>query len=172
MECGPWRKNALAKMKEDGVSVVFVAHFDRLLSATTRKPMWQKEWREGLQGTVDALKGQGIIPVLMQDTPYPGQDVPTCLSRNYTNVHRCTPGVTSAYRDDMQQMVADFDEAGENMLWVQNWFCATNGCPTVVGNIMVYRDDNHISVTYGSFIAPLLDADIAEFVEWYARKPE
>lgn len=167
-ECGPWRKNALAKMKEDGVSVVFVAHFNRLLSATTRKPMWQKEWREGLQGTVDALKGQGIVPVLMQDTPYPGQDVPTCLSRNYTNVHRCTPGVTAAYRDDMQEMVADFDEAGENMLWVQSWFCATNGCPTVVGNIMVYRDDNHMSVTFASFIAPLLDADIAPFVEWHA----
>jgi hypothetical protein len=72
----------------------------------------------------------------------------------------------------MQQMVADFDEAGENMLWVQNWFCATNGCPTVVGNIMVYRDDNHMSVTYASFIAPLLDAGIADFVEWHARKPE
>lgn len=168
-ECGPWRKNALAKMKEDGVSVVFVAHFDRLLSATTRKPMWQKEWREGLQGTVDALEGQGIVPVLMQDTPYPGQDVPTCLSRNYTNVHRCTPGVTSAYRDDMQQMVADFDNAGEDTLWVQSWFCAVNGCPTVVGNIMVYRDDNHMSVTYASFIAPLLDADIAPFVEWYSH---
>lgn len=167
-ECAPWRKNAIAKMKEDGVQVVFVAHFDRLLSASTRKPMWQKEWREGLQGSLDVIRGEGIVPVLMQDTPYPGQDVPTCLSRNYTNVHRCTQGFTTAYREDMTQMVKDFDVANENVLWVQSWFCATNGCPTVVGNIMIYRDDNHMSVTYASFIATLLDADIAPFVERYA----
>jgi hypothetical protein len=33
----------------------------------------------------------------------------------------------------------------------------------------VYRDDNHMTVAYASFIAPLLDKAIAPFVEWYAK---
>ncbi|MFM9083706.1 MAG: acyltransferase family protein, partial [Actinomycetota bacterium] len=85
-ECGPWRENVLRRMESDGVKVVFVAHFDRLLSAATKIPPWQKEWRAGLRGTLDELESRGIVPVLMEDTPWPGQDVPTCLSRNFASV--------------------------------------------------------------------------------------
>ena len=168
-ECAPWRRNVLEQMVADGVKVVFVAHFDRLLSASTRKPMWQKEWREGMQGTITALEEKGIMPILIQDTPYPGQDVPTCLSRSYTNIQQCSPGVSAAYRDDMQQMLVDFDREGNQVLWVKKWFCTALSCPTVVGNVLVYRDDNHMTVTYASLIAPLLDAATFEFVDWYSR---
>ena len=168
-ECAPWRSNVMKQMAIDGVQVVFVAHFDRLLSATTRIPMWQKEWREGLQGTLDELKAMSIIPVLMEDTSYPGQDVPTCLSRHYTNVQLCAPIMSAAYRDDMTQMLHDFDDAGENVVWTHQWLCTEVACPPVVGNILVYRDDNHMTVAYSSFIAPLLDEAIAPFVEWYAK---
>jgi hypothetical protein len=170
-ECAPWRRNVLDQMVTDGVKVVFVAQFERLLSASTRKPMWQKEWREGLQGTVTELESRGIKPVLMEDTPYPGQDVPTCLSRSYTNIQQCSPSMRVAYRDDMNEMLVDFDRAGQQVLWVRNWFCITTSCPTVVGNVLVYRDDNHMTVSFASLIAPLLDAATFEFVEWYARTP-
>ena len=170
-ECAPWRRNVLDQMVADGVQVVFVAHFERLLSAATRKPMWQKEWREGLQGTVTEIESRGMKPVLMQDTPYPGQDIPTCLSRSYTNIQQCSPSVRVAYRDDMNEMLVDFDRAGQQVLWVKEWFCITTLCPTVVGNVLVYRDDNHMTVTFASLIAPLLDAATFEFVEWYARTP-
>ena len=171
-ECAPWRENVLKKMVTDGVQIVFVAHFDRLLSASTRAPMWQKEWRAALQSTIDALTTTGITPVLMEDTPYPGQDVPTCLSRHYTNVQLCNPIISSAYRDDMHQMLQDFDIRKVHVLWTRQWFCTEAGCPTVVGNILVYRDDNHMTVTFASFIAPLLDAAIVDVVNWVSTHPQ
>lgn len=170
-ECRTWRKNVLDAMVADGVKFAFVLHFDRLLSASTRKPMWQKEWREGLQGTIDALKARGITPVLVEDTPYPGQMVPLCLSRSYTAVQTCSPTVTNGYRDDMFEMRRDFDAAGEHVVWVRNWFCTDSICPTIVGNLLVFRDDNHMTVTYASFLAPLLDEAIAPVVDWYTRTP-
>ncbi len=171
-ECAPWRENVLKQMVADGVQTVFIAHFDRLLSASTRVPMWQKEWRAALQLTVDALTATGITPVLMEDTPYPGQDVPTCLSRHYTNVQLCNPIISSAYRDDIHQMLQDFDAAKVHVLWTRQWFCTDAGCPTVVGNILVYRDDNHMTVTFASFIAPLLDAAIVDVVNWVSTHPQ
>jgi len=170
-ECAPWRENVLQQMVTDGVQTVFIAQFDRLLSASTRVPMWQKEWRVGLQSTIDQLTAKGITPVLMEDTPYPGQDVPTCLSRHYTNVQLCNPIISSAFREDMHQMLEDFDAADTHVLWTRQWFCTDVGCPTVVGNILVYRDDNHMSVTFASFIAPLLDAAIVDVVSWVSTEP-
>jgi hypothetical protein len=133
--------------------------------------MWQKEWRVGIQSTVSALEKLGITPVVMEDTPYPGQDVPTCLSRHYTNVQLCTPNISSAFRDDMHQMLQDFDDAGVHVLWTRQWFCTDMGCPTVVGNILVYRDDNHMTVTFSSFISTLLGGAINDLVNWASTHP-
>jgi hypothetical protein len=38
-----------------------------------------------------------------------------------------------------------------------------------VGNLLVYRDDNHMTVSYASYIAPLLDAAVNDVVMWYTR---
>jgi hypothetical protein len=69
----------------------------------------------------------------------------------------------------MFEMRRDFDAAGEHVVWVRNWFCAENLCPTVVGNLLVYRDDNHMTVTYSEFLAPLLDEAVGPVVDWYTR---
>ncbi|MGA0862524.1 MAG: acyltransferase family protein [Ilumatobacteraceae bacterium] len=168
-QCGPWRANVLDQMVEDGVKVVIIAHFDRLLSAATKTPPWQKEWRAGLRATLEALDARGIVPVLMEDTPWPGQDVPNCLSQNYAAVNTCSQSVSQAYRDDMREIRADFQAEGRHVLWVRHLFCTESVCPNIVGNLLVYRDDNHISQTYASFIAPLVDEILAPFIDWYGR---
>ena len=168
-ECNPWRANVMKKMKTDGVQVVFVASFDRLLDATSRIPIWQKPWRDGLQGTVDGLRALAITPVLVEDTPFPGQDVPTCLSKNVTSVTACNITVNSAFRADMLQVRDDFEANGVPVLRSRQWFCAESLCPAVVGNLLVYRDDNHMTMSYSRFVAPLLDTAITPFVDWYSH---
>lgn len=168
-QCAPWREKVLKKMVQDRVKVVFVAHFDRSLSAATRKPMWQKEWRDALTETMSGLRDRGITPVLMEDTPFPGQDIPSCLSRNYTDVPRCAFGPTSGIRADMTELRTDLDNSGEHVVWVRQWFCTDTYCPPIVGNILVYRDNNHMTVEYARFIAPLLDEAVGPVVDWYSR---
>ncbi len=168
-ECGPWRENTIEKMRTDGVKVVFVAAFERLLDATSRIPIWQKPWRDGLRGTFDTLRGAGITPVLVEDTPYPDQDVPTCLSRNRTTVTGCNIPVGVAFRPDLAEMRDDFEAEGTAVLRTRHWFCTATLCPVIVGNLLVYRDDNHMTVSYAQWIASQLDADIVPFVDWYSR---
>ena len=168
-ECIEWRRQVIEAMKAEGVQVTFIAWFQRSLDSTTRKPFWQKQWRDALQGTYDTMKTAGIQPVLLEDTPYMNDMVPACLSRNYTEVGRCSVHIGTGYRDDLASMLDDFRAAGENVLWVRQWFCADTVCPTIVGNMLMYRDDNHMTVTYSSFIAPMLDAAVAPFVDWYSH---
>ena len=168
-ECGPWRRNVERKMVADRVKVVFVAAFDRLLDAQTRIPIWQKPWRDGLRATFATLRGAGITPVLVEDTPYPNQDVPTCLSANRSSVTGCNITVSAGFRPDMVEMREDFAREGVPLLRTRQWFCTATQCPVIVGNLLVYRDDNHMTVTWARFVAPLLDAAVVPFVDWYAR---
>jgi hypothetical protein len=42
------------------------------------------------------------------------------------------------------------------------WFCAGTACAVIVDNILVYRDDDHISDTYASWLTPVIGADLEQ----------
>ena len=37
------------------------------------------------------------------------------------------------------------------------WFCAHGRCPLVVDNVVVYRDQDHITTTYADLLTPQLE---------------
>ena len=171
-QCGEWRKNVRRKMRADGVKVVLIVHFDRLLSASNQLPIWQKDWREGLQGTINELRRIGAEPVLFADTPYPGRDVPTCLSSHINEVQTCTLAVSESFREDIVEVRTDLSvENNVALLQTRDWFCTRTVCPTIVGNILVYRDDNHITTTYAEFLAPLLASTLSPTIDWFSTPP-
>jgi hypothetical protein len=171
-QCGEWRKNVRRKMRADGVKVVLIVHFDRLLSASNQLPIWQKDWREGLQGTINELRRIGAEPVLFADTPYPGRDVPTCLSSHINEVQTCTLAVSESFREDIVEVRTDLSvENNVALLQTRDWFCTRTVCPTIVGNILVYRDDNHITTTYAEFLAPLLASTLSPTIDWFSTLP-
>jgi hypothetical protein len=36
------------------------------------------------------------------------------------------------------------------------WLCTATSCPVIVGNLLVYRDRQHISASYGRWLAPVI----------------
>jgi hypothetical protein len=38
----------------------------------------------------------------------------------------------------------------------ESWFCAPKRCPVIVGNILVYRDAQHMIPQWSRFLAPVL----------------
>ncbi len=38
------------------------------------------------------------------------------------------------------------------------WMCIDNRCPVIVSNLLVYRDESHISTAYSRWLAPALGA--------------
>jgi hypothetical protein len=44
---------------------------------------------------------------------------------------------------------------------VTDLFCTATRCPLIVGNDLVYRDDNHVTVEYATLLRPVIEAEIA-----------
>ena len=36
------------------------------------------------------------------------------------------------------------------------WMCADNACPAVVGNLLVFRDESHLSVEFSKWLTPMI----------------
>jgi SGNH domain (fused to AT3 domains) len=41
-------------------------------------------------------------------------------------------------------------------------FCTADRCPVIVGNTLVFRDDNHVTVEYATLLGPVLSALVEE----------
>lgn len=165
-QCTPWREAVKARMAEEKVSVVFVSYSNRLLDTKTRQPFPDDVWKAGFAELVPELRALGAETLVITDTPYPGRDVPICLSDNISRVSNCTYERSEGIRENRHATnIAVAVDNGAQYLDVSNWICGPDICPVIVGNILVYRDSNHITTTYARWLSPLVETVISPYVD-------
>ncbi len=116
-------------------------------------------WRRGLTATLQQVRPTTDKLLIIGDTPLPIHQIPNCLSKQPRNVRGCiAPRKDSV---DVSRVQLERDIAAENdasFVSVSNWLCGTTECPVIIGNMILYRDNNHISATASVYFAPFLAA--------------
>lgn len=86
--------------------------------------------------------------VVLRDTPHAREDVVECVAENYTDPTRCDQAREDAVggRDTVPAALelAPRVRSAEFL----DLFCDETTCPAVIGNVLVYRDPNHVTETY------------------------
>ena len=164
--CRPWREKVLERFVAENVRVVFMTNSNRLTNPATGQPFVDSIVKAGSATLMAQLQSMGISPIVITDTPYPGTDVPICLSKAIKNVGSCAFSRDKGIRANRQQ--TSIDVAVENnaqYLDVSHWVCSLDTCPVITGNILMYRDSHHLTTTYVQFLTPLIDAAISPYVD-------
>ena len=65
--------------------------------------------------------------------------------------------------DESMRRIADDREVG--LIEPRRWLCVDGYCPPVVGNLLVYRDQSHLSATFVSWMTPLVSIEIVDAVK-------
>ena len=164
--CRPWREKVIERFVAENVRVVFMTNSNRLTNPATGQPFVDSIVKAGSATLMTQLQSMGISPIIITDTPYPGTDVPICLSKAIKNVGSCAFSRDKGIRANRQQ--TSIDVAVENnaqYLDVSHWVCSLDTCPVITGNILMYRDSHHLTTTYVQFLTPLIDAAISPYVD-------
>lgn len=120
---------------------------------------------EAMQETWSPFINQGIRVLSIRDTPRPGVAVPDCVEQNMSSgtLGKCAvPRSESLLQSPPEVVAANYP--GASLLDMTDAFCFGEACPAVIGGVLVYRDDNHITATYsaslhkhiGEVLAPLM----------------
>jgi hypothetical protein len=116
------------------------------------------EWEAGLRASIERLSPSTQV-VILGETPFAEENVPDCLARNLDDVRPCEPAGTRARLDRIradEQRIAG--ETGATWIDATSWMCTEDRCPAIVGNILVYRDQDHLTVPFIESRADLLAA--------------
>ncbi len=166
-ECEAWRVNVADRLAVEHPSLILMSsyRYRRQMGAWAGVNA-NDAWRQGLTTTLDDLAPLAAKVLVLGDTPTPAADVPACVSGHLRSVGKCAAARADAVRDD--RLAIERDVAAEHsaaFVSTSDWLCADTGCPVIVGDVLVYRDDNHITATAATWLAPFLEAAVLPLLE-------
>ena len=100
---------------------------------------------------------------IIVDTPYPGRDVPGCLSSNRDDIDACAIPRAVAFTERLGAIETIAAKAsGASLIDLTDRICVgERACPVVVNDRIVYRDHSHLTATFSRSLAPALGDAIA-----------
>ena len=144
---------------------------DLVLTSSTRTdpdPSNTEFMDPGWVPPIKSINDAGIPVVALRDTPRMHEAVPACLESNPDNYAAC--GTTTA--ENYQAASPDAAVAGQlpatKFLDFSRFFCPDDLCPAVIGNVMVYKDDNHVTRTYMESLTPYFETEFMAATGWNA----
>lgn len=153
-ECDAWRADVMAELVDSRPDVVLMSASYGIGNRSSG------DWARATTETVSALTAAGITVVFVADTPRRGDGTtgPDCVADHLDDVSRCVTPVEDALPHGTidAAVLQAVQRSGGLTIDPTNWFCAPGGCPEVVGNYLVHRDQSHITAEYARFLAPQL----------------
>ena len=157
-ECYQWRTEVLDRLRAERPQLI-VVDMVRRYTPDYGFTVYGPEWLAALTRTVADLRATGAVVLVLGPVPDPHGNVPTCLSDHLDSAMACAPGRAVAMNEaGIEAEAAATTAGGGQYVDLTDLFCAATRCPVVVGNQMLFRDDNHLSTDYAQFLAPVLAA--------------
>jgi len=92
--------------------------------------------------------------VYFRDTPYPGKDIPDCVSGMAIGSDACDFARSSSlFPDAMANLIAADRRPGVYLVDLTNALCPHATCPAVIDGILTYVDHSHITATASRILA-------------------
>lgn len=149
VSCQVWNDAVLQALRELQPDLVFVTANIRNSERPPRGYIAQ--WRR--------LGDDGVRVFAVRDNPEMPFDAAECVNRHQDDLDECAVERTAV-------LAREFDTAtvpdNVTVADLSDYFCRADVCPSVVGNVIVYRDNHHLTATYVSTLAPLLKRPLGE----------
>ncbi|UOE19032.1 acyltransferase [Thermobifida halotolerans] len=158
-ECGVWNEGAMriiADLRPD--AVVTTATRSSAGNGESVLDGYTQRWRE--------LDAMGIPVIGIRDTPRMGFDTSDCVARHLDDLDRCTTDFHRSLAERPPYETAAGVPQSTEFLDLSDYVCPDGRCPAVIGNVMVYYDDSHMTATYSATLAPIVEAEIRRVTGW------
>ena len=156
-ECSKWQSILPQRLAAEKPQYVIISDATQI-TAKVAAPYtsYVDAWSAGFSSFLSKLQSEGLKVIVIGDTPYPGQNSPSCLS-----VHVKDPAHCNVSRSRTPASLATKQIAlkfGATYIDPLDWICTGDTCPAVKDGMNVYRDNSHLSVAFTRTLVAQLSA--------------
>lgn len=159
-ECNAYNRASAAYVLEHRPDAVFT-----VASLTHEEAPFETEVPGYLDG-VRPFTEAGIEVVGIRDNPRFTFNMPECVQRNGAEAAECNPALSESLVEPspLESYRGKLD--GLHLMDLSDFICARGVCPAVVGNVYVYKDDNHLTRTYVESMIPMFEQRLLGATGW------
>jgi hypothetical protein len=150
--CPEWNRNVLERVKQLKPDAVFMT--------STRYSRGGEQVPEGYLAAWHALGEAGIEVIAVRDNPDFQMEASECVEVHGADAPACALDREEAIVDPSPVERLATRPGNVHFIDLTEYFCTATTCPPVVGNVMVYRHNNHFTATYGRTLAPMLGDEL------------
>jgi peptidoglycan/LPS O-acetylase OafA/YrhL len=147
-ECPTWRDKALSFI--DSLKPAFVVVSGNWVAESVGYP--------GMANSIRRIGSSGAKILFIADTPRMVVNVPDCLAQHPDNIQVCAVSMPESGLASSGRIaeIAGANSAGATVFQATPWLCTSETCPPVINNVVVYRDEGHLTNTYTLTLASQL----------------
>lgn len=165
-ECGQWLTYAIGRINEMSPDAVILASCNGCdyMVDDDGELFTREDWGAGLEETLRRITPAQTQKVVLGDIPRWWGTL-DCLAVNQNDVQACAKPartVIGVTYNDAERMAAA--AAGVPFVDVTPWFCSAV-CTAVIGNMVAYTNDYHVTATYADYLTGTLEAVLRPLVE-------
>jgi peptidoglycan/LPS O-acetylase OafA/YrhL len=144
--CAESNERTRAELRELDPDLVVTTYLER--TKFEGLPEEKQPGAAGLAEVWNELADRGTRVLVVRDNPLARFDVMECISDNYATPEKCGRPRAEAFAGrDVVPAAAKLAPRAK-IVDLSKRFCDDTVCPAVIGNVLVYRDDHHVTRTY------------------------
>ena len=158
--CNAFRAMAIKEIQRLHAAVVLIASRTSDVPVAGNPMTVDATWQAATAATIDALQSPTTKVGVIQDVTALTAELPNCLQHHPDAIQRCSspnPNPRFRQRDADEQAAAEV--TGATYLLTQPWLC-TSVCSPVIGKMVAYLNNEHVSATYSEFLSRVLAAEM------------
>ena len=158
-ECERWRAMAAQRIARERPALLILANSSdhvqisqREVNGKASRGIEPEQWRDGMRATLAKLGPSVGSIVILRDTPFPGFDVPTCLSKAAWKGENALAACSFDRRQALNGNVFALERqaaeglANVSVIDLSDSLCTSSTCAPLLAGALAYRDDHHLTV--------------------------
>lgn len=162
--CDAFREAAIKEVVriKPAVIVVTSASFYQRTGRSSSEFATPEQWEPALEAVLKDLAASGAKLIVLGDLPVLLHPAAECLAAHMDDINPCRTSRTEAFANVYHGPEAAA-AAAVHAAYIDpsDWFCSQT-CSPIIGNMLVYRNQFHITATYGVFLAGAIRAAIGK----------
>ncbi len=152
--CNRFRSSMIAQIRTLAPAVVLIADRTSDIPGANNVLTTNAVWKAGEETTISRLKAKATKLAVIGDITALTNDPPECLAANPSAVELCS--ARNPNPRTHQHFAAEAAAATHEAvpyLNPQPWLCTPTRCSVVVGSMVVYYDQLHVTATYAEYLS-------------------
>ncbi len=159
--CRLWRDAALKKIQALSPHTIIISNYQRSQERIDAEDQ-QAAWGDGLKRIFNSLPASAQV-VVIADTPDFPRTPAICLSNHLLDADNCALEKRRAVDDSLVALEQKITiENKHHYVNMNDYLCTVETCGPIIGNVLVYRDQHHITVEFSDKLAAVLGSAIEQ----------